>query len=127
MSHADAMIGIAMGSAALVVGVRATDFYALGPGQRPKPATKTIPRWFGRLWFIGMGAFLICWSLPGLRGDWHWRDLLADWWVFAFIGAAWAATRFFSLFSATVGEESSEHQFQLLGLYRSEDENSTVE
>ena len=96
MSHADAMIGIAMGSAALVLGVKATDFYALGPGQRPKPATKTIPRWFGRLWFIGMGVFLICWSLPGLRGDWHWRDLLADWWLLAFFGVVCVLNLMFS-------------------------------
>ena len=51
VTHADAMIGLAIGAAAIVCGVGAREFYALGPGQRP--STKTIRRWFGQLWCFG--------------------------------------------------------------------------
>ena len=88
MTHADAIVGIAIGAAAIAFGVRAMMFYPLGPGQRPKPSTKTIPRWLGRLWSIGIGAWLIFGSIPNLRGLWYWRDLWADWWLLPFVGVA---------------------------------------
>jgi len=86
VTHADAIIGLAIGAAAIVCGVGATEFYALGPAQSPKPNTRTIPRWFGRLWCFGIGTLSIFWSLPNLRGPWHWRDFLDDWWLMPFLG-----------------------------------------
>lgn len=103
------MIGIAMGAAAIFFGVRATEFYALGPRQRPKPNTKTIPRWFGRLWCIGIGALLIFWSVPDLRGPWHWPDLWADWWVLPFVGVV-------CVFNLILSESESEGEIQSLDL-----------
>ena len=86
MTHADAMIGRAIGAAAIVCGVGAREFCSLGPGQRPKPSTKTIRRWFGQLWSLGIGVVLIFWSLPNLRGSWHWHDFWDDWWLVPFLG-----------------------------------------
>jgi len=85
-----------MGATATVFGLRATKFYALGPGQRPKATTKTIPRWFGRLSCIGIGAFLVCWSLPGLRGSWSWSDIWADWWLLPFFGVVFMVSMMLS-------------------------------
>ena len=89
MDHVEAVMAIAAGTGSIVVGLRSKVFYALGPGQRPKPTTKAMPRWFGRLWFIAIGALMIYWSLPSLSGRWRWSDLWADWWLVAFFGAVW--------------------------------------
>src|SRR6185437_7769806 len=97
-----------------------THAYALGPGQRPKANTKTIPQWFGRSWFIGIGGLSIFWSLQRIRGTWHWRDLWADWWLLVFIVVAWALSRLFRRFEVFAGHESSECDPQSLHLDRSE-------
>src|SRR5215467_7561703 len=92
MNHEEAVIEIAIGISAIVFGLgHKGGFYALGPGQRPKPNTKTVPRWFGRIWFMGCGGVMIYWGVPSLRGAWHWSDLWADWWLFAFFGTVWLA------------------------------------
>jgi hypothetical protein len=36
------------------------DFY---PGRHPKPDAKPLPRWYGRLFFAGIGLLLIYISL----------------------------------------------------------------
>lgn len=90
MNHEDALIAIAIGVAAIITGMgKKGEFYALGPGQRPKPDTKPIPRWFGRLWFVGGGGLVIYWSVPSLGGTWRWSDLWVDWWLFALLAAVW--------------------------------------
>jgi hypothetical protein len=109
VTHADAIIGLAIGAAAIVCGVGATEFYALGPGQRPKPPTKTISRWFGQLWCFGIGALLIFWSLPNLRGSWHWHDLWDDWWLVPFVGVV-------CVLNLMLSESGSEGEIQSLNL-----------
>ena len=103
------MIGILIGAAAIVCGAGATEFYALGPGQRPKPSTNTIPRWFGRLWCYGIGALLIFWSLPNLRGSWHWHDFLDDWWLVPFMGVV-------CVLNLMLSESESDGEIQSLNL-----------
>ena len=84
MTHADAMIGLAIGAAAIVCGVGAREFYALGPGQRP--STKTSDGGSDSCGASGIGALLILWSLPNLLGSWHWHDFWDDWWLVPFLG-----------------------------------------
>ena len=109
MTHADAMIGLVIGAAAIVCGVGAREFYALGPGQRTKPRTKTIPRWLGQLWCFGLGALLILWFLPNLRGSWHWHDFFDDWWLVPFLGVVCVLNLIWS-------ESESEGEIQSLNL-----------
>jgi hypothetical protein len=109
VTHADAMIGIVIGAAATVCGVGATEFYALGPGQRPMPSTKTIPRWFGQLWCYGIGVLLIFWSLPNLRGSWHWHDFWDDWWLVPFLGVV-------CVLNLMLSESESDGEIQSLNL-----------
>jgi hypothetical protein len=116
MTHADAIIGIALAATAITVGLIGTEFYALGPGQRPRANTKTISRWFGRSWFIGIGGMLLFRSLQGLRGTWHWRDLWADWWLLVLIVVAWSVSSLFRLFKTLAGHESSKNEPQSLHL-----------
>jgi hypothetical protein len=89
VDHVEAVVIIAAGAGSIVMGLRSKVFYALGPGQRPRPTTKAMPRWLGRLWCIAVGGLMIYWSLPSLSGRWRWSDLWADWWLFAFFGAPW--------------------------------------
>jgi hypothetical protein len=107
VTHADAIIGIAIGVAAIVFGVKATEFYALGPGQRPKPSTKPVSRWFGKVWYIGIGVLAISWSLPSLHGPWYWSDLWADWWLLPFLGVV-------CVLNLMLSESSSEGEIQTL-------------
>ncbi len=116
MTHADAMIGLAIGAAAIVCGVGAREFYALGPGQRPKPSTKTIRRWFGQLWCLGIGALLIFWSLSNLRGSWHWHDFWNDWWLVPFLGVV-------CVLNLMLSESESEGEIQSLNLARKENDD----
>jgi hypothetical protein len=109
VTHEDAIIGIAMGAAGIFLGLRGAEFYSLGPGRRPKPGTRTIPRWFGQFWCIGIGAWLIYWSLPGLRGSWHWRDLGDDWWLLPFFGVV-------CMLNLMLSEPESETEIQSLHL-----------
>jgi len=90
LNHPEALIGVALGIEAIVVGMaRKGDFHALGPGQRPTPGTKTIPRWLGRLWFFGWGCVVLYWCVPRLLGRWYWRELWADWWIAVFVVIVW--------------------------------------
>jgi hypothetical protein len=110
------MIGIAAAAAALVFGAGGTEFYALGPGQRPKPSTKTIPQWFGRLWCIGIGVLLISWCLPDLRGSWHWFDLWGDSWLLPFLGVV-------CVLNLMLSESGSEGEIQSLHLGPNENDD----
>jgi len=90
MNHEEAVMAIVAGVGSILTGLgKKGEFHALGPGQRPKPDTKPLPRWFGRLWFVGIGGLFVYWSLPSLRGAWRWSDLWADWWLFAVLVAVW--------------------------------------
>jgi hypothetical protein len=109
-----------MGAAAIVLGARATEFYALGPGQRPKPSTKPIPRWFGVLWCIGTGVLLISWGLPGLRGSWHWRDIWDDWRLVPILGVV-------CVLNLMLSESGSEAEIQSLHLGPNEDDQGELD
>ena len=89
MNHAEGIIGLIMGLGSILLGLTGREFYALGPGQRPRPKTRRIPRWFGVLWFGAFGCLLIYWSVPALTGRWVRRDLYGGVWIIAFLGVAW--------------------------------------
>ena len=81
MDHIRALLVTAMGIWAVRAGFSRGPFYALGPGQRPKPDTKPLPVWWGRTWFLSFGCVLLYWAAPKLRGQWHWNELFGYWWV----------------------------------------------
>jgi hypothetical protein len=89
MSHTEALIGLTLGLGSIISGMTSRAFYALGPGQRPTSKTRTVPRWFGALWFGAFGCLLIYWSVPALRGRWDQGDLYVGVWIFAFLGVSW--------------------------------------
>jgi hypothetical protein len=47
------------GFVALLFGLFSDDFYPSMMG----PAIKKLPKWFGRLWFFGFAAIMLCISL----------------------------------------------------------------
>ena len=98
-----------MGMASIVFGVRGTKFYARGLGKHLKLSFKAIPLWFGQLWCVGVGALLVCWSLPRLRGPWHWAYLWADWWLLPFFGVV-------CVLSLMLSESASDAKIQSLHL-----------
>jgi hypothetical protein len=89
MNHAEAIVGTAAGLTAVWMGLTGKKFYALGPGQRPRPKTKTIPKWIGRPWFVVVGGFFLYSSMASLRGTWRWSDLKDAWWIALFLGGVW--------------------------------------
>lgn len=120
MNHEEAVMAITVGVGSIIAALgKKGEFHALGPGQRPKPDTKSLPRWFGRLGFIGIGALCIYWGLPSLRGTWRWSDLWADWWFFALFAAVWLA-RTLVLRSGLLEPRSG---VQVLDLSRHDDTN----
>ena len=117
MTHADAMIELAIGAAAIVCGVGVREFYALDLGQHPKPSTKTIRRWFGQLWCFGIGALLIFWSLPNLRGSWHWHDFWDDRWLVPCLGVV-------CVLNLMLSESESEGEIQSLNIAQKENDDA---
>ena len=75
VSHTDAAFGLTLGLAAILMGCFGEKFYAFGPGQRPTERTRTIPKWVGRTWCIGLGSILVFWNFRLVLGPWNSGDI----------------------------------------------------
>jgi hypothetical protein len=72
MNRVEAIIGIALGVWTIYIGLAARGpFYARGPGQRPTSKTKTVPKWFGKLWFCAVGGAFLYWGISSLLHHAH--------------------------------------------------------
>jgi hypothetical protein len=85
------------------------EFYAIGPGQRPKPGMKPMPQWLGRLWCFAAGCIALYWSVPALRGRWQWREVWDNWWIGAFVLAVWLLRKL-SASQAESADAEHEHE-----------------
>jgi hypothetical protein len=66
MSYYDTIVRViflCLGLLGVVSGLTAKEFYAraFGVGDR----SQTIPRWFGRLWFVVWGSIFVCAGITG--------------------------------------------------------------
>ena len=93
IDHITALVGTAIGVWAIRAGFSRGPFYALGPGQRPKPTSKPLPLWWGRTWFLTVGCVSLYWAIPRLRGQWQWSEFSGYWWVPVVLLTAWAGHR----------------------------------
>jgi hypothetical protein len=93
VDHITALLGAAIGLWAIRSGFSPGPFYALGPGQRRKPTSKSLPVWWGRTWFLTVGCVSLYWALPKLRGQWHWNEISAYWWAPVATLIAWVSRR----------------------------------
>jgi hypothetical protein len=97
IDHITALVGTAIGVWAIRAGCSRGPFYALGPGQRPKPTSKPLPLWWGRTWFLTVGCVSLYWAIPRLRGQWQWSEFSGYWWVPVVLLTAWAEHRLLNL------------------------------
>ncbi len=111
--HAGAVLGTFIGCVAIYGGLTKGPFYALGPGQRPTPKTKSWPRWLGCLWFCALGGYILYWSIPALRGSWRWHDLIDAVWIVTFFAGVWGLNWFVKKLGRT-------HERQIVSLDQDE-------
>lgn len=60
MSHSSAIAILIVGVALVVSAFAAGEFY---PGMFGTGKRKPLPKWLGRVWFLGSGAVLIYWAI----------------------------------------------------------------
>lgn len=57
MKNFDSIVFFLMAAFAIYIGFTAKEFY---PGRLAgKPKGKPVPKWFGRLWFLGFSAIML--------------------------------------------------------------------
>ena len=66
---------------------------------------------------VGIGALLIFWSLPNLRGSWHWHDFWDDWWLVPFLGVV-------CVLNLMLSESESEGEIQSLNIAQKENDDA---
>ncbi len=74
-THTDAAFALVLGGGAVLVGCFGRKFYALGPGQRVRENSRTIPTRLGRIWFVVIGSAMVYWSFSSVLGTWNHEDL----------------------------------------------------
>ena len=86
VTHTDAALALGIGLAAILMGCFGEKFYAIGPGQRPTERTRTIPKWVGRTWCIGLGSIIVFLNFRLVLGPWNHRDVREAFRLAAFFG-----------------------------------------